>query len=115
EIAGDDHEINVALNGMALDDFVPGAEEVARAVWQIISFNAEVNVCDVKKSCHALSARRNDSSESLFVKRDRSDRAPGFRSSSDGDECQRPFDYTDGARASATKFGDRFRRGHNLW
>jgi hypothetical protein len=42
--------------------------------------------------------------ESLLIMRDQASRASGIH-----------FHYTDGAHASATKFGDDFRRGHNLW
>src|SRR6185295_3639918 len=57
KVAGDDHEINPAGDGMAFNDFTPGAEKVARAVWQIVALDAEMNICDVEKSCHAISKR----------------------------------------------------------
>src|SRR5436305_7290592 len=57
KIAGDDHEIDAAREGVVFNDFTPGAEEIARAVWQIVALDAEVYVCDVKKSCHAISKR----------------------------------------------------------
>src|SRR5204862_7217307 len=53
KIAGNEDEINPPPQCVALDDIAPGAKEVAGAIRQIVALDAEVNVCNVKKSGHA--------------------------------------------------------------
>jgi hypothetical protein len=48
------HEIDAAAYGVALDHLSPGAEKIARAVGQVVSLYAEMNVGYVKKSRHIL-------------------------------------------------------------
>src|SRR5205085_12093021 len=57
KVAGDDHEVDAAPERVSFDDVAPGAEEVAGAVRQVVALDAEVNVCDVEKSGHALRKR----------------------------------------------------------
>src|ERR1051325_323857 len=52
EVARYQDEIYAAAYGVPLDHVSPGAEEIARPVGQGISFDAEVYVSHVKKSCH---------------------------------------------------------------
>jgi hypothetical protein len=52
EVASHENEIYAARDCEALDHLSPGAEEIARAVGQVISFDAEMNIGYVKKPCH---------------------------------------------------------------
>lgn len=47
EVAGDDDEIDVTANRVALDDLLPRAKKIARAVRQIVPLDAQMNVGDV--------------------------------------------------------------------
>jgi hypothetical protein len=52
QVARYDDEVYAAGDGVAFDHLAPGPEEIARPVGQVISFDAEMNVSYVKKSCH---------------------------------------------------------------
>jgi hypothetical protein len=73
-----------------------------------------VNVGDVEKSGHAMSERVLPVTPSLS--RAIKPMPPGGSiNRSTGTNHYAPLDYTEWARAPATKFGEAFRPGHHLW
>ena len=52
EVSGNDHKIDPAGEGGALDDLLPRAKKIARAVREIVPLDAQMNVGDVKKPGH---------------------------------------------------------------
>jgi len=52
KVASDEDEIDVSLNSVTIEHFMPGPKEVQSTVGQIIPSYPQMYVCDVKESRH---------------------------------------------------------------
>jgi hypothetical protein len=56
QISGYEHEINPAAYGILLDHLSPGSEEIARAIWEIVSPYAQMYIRYVEEPRHVLAS-----------------------------------------------------------